>query len=203
MAASFGVEHVDGDGFPGRGQAGCAVFRVVAEGPAPVERGGGQGDLQGGAGFGDATGVQEATGDVCGYVGRSGLFGGDERQPQVEVPGLVRQAAQQVAACWSLPGRGVEAVEQPARCAWTQGLAGNGNPAPIVLRTPFKGGDQVLQGLVATGLGEREEIRRGRLEGGGKFAPGVLHAGGQAGIEIEPADEDGESLDGRLRRQAL
>ncbi len=62
---------------------------------------------------------QEAAGDVCGYVGRSGLFGGDERQPEVEVPGLVRQAAQQVAACRGLPGRGVQAVEQPARRAWT------------------------------------------------------------------------------------
>nr|WP_312449371.1 hypothetical protein [Brevundimonas naejangsanensis] len=57
--------------------------------------------------------------------------------------------------------------------------------------------------MIVYGLGKSEEIRRGGLEGGGEFPLGVLHAGGQTRIEVEPADEDGERLAGALGRKAL
>uniref|UniRef100_A0A0N4ZIN2 TAF4 domain-containing protein n=1 Tax=Parastrongyloides trichosuri TaxID=131310 RepID=A0A0N4ZIN2_PARTI len=68
---------------------------------------------------------------------------------------------------------------------------------------PPQGVDQVAQGLVVDGLGEGEEIGSGGLERSRQFALGVLHSASQAGIEVEPADEDGERLAGSLGHQTL
>lgn len=95
---------------------------------------------------------------------------------------LVRQAAQHVAARRGLSGRGIQAVEQPPRRTRTEGVAAGGDPARVILRTSAQSVDRVAQRLIVDGLGESEEIRSGRFEGGGQFPLGVLHAGCKARI---------------------
>ncbi|MNH49075.1 hypothetical protein D3C73_06400 [compost metagenome] len=187
----------------GGGQARGAGLRVMAKSPATVEGREAEGGFQGGAGLCDPTGRQEAAGDVGGDVGRSGLFRRDEREPEVEVLGPVRQTPQQVPTRRGLLRRRVQTVEQATRRTRAERLASGGYPAAIVLRLSAESVDQDVQGVVIHDFSEHEEIRRRLLESGRHLAPGVLHADGQTRIEVEPADQDGEGVSRRLRSQAF
>ncbi|MNJ35702.1 hypothetical protein D3C77_304550 [compost metagenome] len=84
-----------------------------------------------------------------------------------------------------------------------EGLACRRDPARIVLRPSPERLDQIAHDRIAGDFRQGEEFRRGGLECGGEFALCVLHAGGQARIEVEPADENGERLAGRVGRQTF
>ena len=155
------------------------------------------------AGLDHATGGEKTTGDVGGDIRRTGLFRGDQGQPEVQILGPVCEAPNEVATGRGLSGGDVEAGEQVASEMWTHRVSGGGDPSAIVLGPSTKGVDQFTGGGFARPLGQGEEIGRGRLEADDQFALGVLHAGCEARIEVEPAHEHSQGFGRRFGGQTF
>src|SRR5690606_25684518 len=133
------------------------VLGAAAEGPSAVRRGGAERGLKRRARLDHATGGEKTAGDVGGDVRRTGLFRGDQRQPEVQILGLVCEATDEVASSRRLSGGGVEVAEQAAGQIGAKGVASGGDPSAIVLGAATKGVAQITGSGFARRFGQGEE----------------------------------------------